>query len=520
MSLLSRAVAVATVVIVVGGLALLLRAKMPATSVGGGCSAWALFRDASRLAVGSPVKIAGVQVGEVSKLTVSGADFARVEMQLETGLDLPEEAWITKRAESAFGDSYLEIIPSVAEEGAPSGRKLQCGGQIVHVEEGSSTDTVLRAIARGMPKIDRGLDAVHDFAISGRTWASGPLQDRIEGVDRWIAEGHIDKPIATAEDAMRGFEARSGNAAEAIHGARATFASRLDSFNHSVTSARGQMRDFKTGLHDALDNARTGMDRIDPTVKDMTEVMTAINEGSGADWKGRLGRLVNTPDLADSIEDATESIEGGVHSYNMFHSWLGARFEYYWYSKSPRAYATAELRARNDKFYLIELERGPLGDIPRDQLSDVLDNSAYKKTVTISDGFRFTAQFGKTFGHLQLRGGVKESTPGFGADYILGDNQLRLSADVFGSFTQVPRLKLAAALELIRGIYITAGVDDALNSPGYLPVETGNTDVPIEFNTVRYGRDYFLGATLQFTDTDLATLIRVYGALIVGSLLF
>ena len=520
MRLLSRAVTVAVVFIVVGALALLLRSKMPETSVGGGCSAWALFRDASRVAVGSPVKIAGVQVGEITKLTITGSDFARVDMRLLDGLDVPEEAWITKRAESAFGDSYLEIIPNVAEAGAPSGRKLQCGGQIVHVEEGASTDTVLRAIARAMPKIDRGLDAVHDFAISGRTWASGPLQDRIQGIDRWIAEGHIDRPIASAEDAMRGFESRSGNAAEAIHGARATFAARLDGFNHSVTNARAQMRDFKTGLHDALENARAGMDRIDPTVKDMADVVTAINEGSGEDWKGRLGRLVNTPDLADTIEDATESIEGGVHSYNMFHSWLGARFEYYWYSHSPNAYATAELRARNDKFYLIEVERGPIGDLPRDEVSDVLDSAAYKKTVTITDGFRFTAQFGKTFGHLQLRGGVKESTPGIGADFILGENRLRLSADAFGSFTQVPRLKLAAALELIRGIYITAGVDDALNSPGYLPVETGNTDIPVEFNSVRYGRDYFLGATLQFTDADLATLIRVFGTLIVGSLLF
>src|SRR5277367_3304642 len=110
---------VAVIAIVVGGSVMLLRSKMPATSVGGGCTAWALFRDASRLAVGSPVKIAGVQVGEITKLTVSGADFARVDLQLQDGLDLPEEAWITKLAESAFGDSYLEIIPTVAEAGAP-----------------------------------------------------------------------------------------------------------------------------------------------------------------------------------------------------------------------------------------------------------------------------------------------------------------------------------------------------------------------------------------------------------------
>jgi hypothetical protein len=35
---------------------------------------------------------------------------------------------------------------------------------------------------------------------------------------------------------------------------------------------------------------------------------------------------------------------------------------------------------------------------------------------------------------------------------------------------------------------------------------------------VRYGRDYFIGAALHFDDADLSTLLRVYGALLVGLL--
>ena len=513
---LSRLVSVGLTIAVVAVVLLFIRSKMPAPDVGSKCTAWALFRDASRLAVGSPVKIAGVQIGEISKLTVTG-DMARVEMTVQDGLDIPAEAWITKRAESAFGDSYLEIIPTIAEEGAPSGQKLPCGGQIMHVQEGSSTDTVLRSIARTMPKIDRGLEAIHQFALDGRKWASGPLQDGIRGADRWIDEGHIDKPVASAQSAMESFERGTQRAADAVHGVNVAGA--LDGYNRAIANARTQMRDFKTSLSEGMANARSGMDRIDPTVQDMQDVVVAINEGSGEDWKGTLGRQVNTPDLADSIEDTTDALAEGAHGLNRFHSWLGSRFEYYWFTGIPRAYATAELRARNDKFYLIEFEKGPLGELPRDEVADILDSSSHLRTQEIKDGLRFTLQFGKTFDHLQLRGGVKESTPGVGADILLRGGKLRFSTDVFGSFTRVPRLKVAAALELFSGIYILAGVDDALNSPGYLPIERGNTDVPVEFNRVRYGRDYFLGATLQFTDADLATLLRVYGALIVGFLI-
>jgi hypothetical protein len=35
---------------------------------------------------------------------------------------------------------------------------------------------------------------------------------------------------------------------------------------------------------------------------------------------------------------------------------------------------------------------------------------------------------------------------------------------------------------------------------------------------VRYGRDYFVGTTLSFTDEDISVLLRVYGALLVGLL--
>jgi hypothetical protein len=83
---------------------------------------------------------------------------------------------------------------------------------------------------------------------------------------------------------------------------------------------------------------------------------------------------------------------------------------------------------------------------------------------------------------------------------------LKLSSDLYGAFDRAPRLKLAGALAVFRSIYILAGVDDALNDPGTLPIVTGNTPVPDVFREVHYGRDYFLGASLQFSDADFSTL--------------
>jgi len=157
--------------------------------------------------------------------------------------------------------------------------------------------------------------------------------------------------------------------------------------------------------------------------------------------------------------------------------------------------------------------------LPGDALSDAVNSADYTRTVTISDGPRFTFQFGKQFGRLALRGGIKDSTFGLGADALMMDGLLKLSADGYGSFTATPRLKLSGALKVFESIYVMAGVDDALNSPGYLNVITGNAGAPKVLDKLRYGRDYFAGASLQFTDEDVAVLLRVYGAALVAALL-
>jgi hypothetical protein len=95
---------------------------------------------------------------------------------------------------------------------------------------------------------------------------------------------------------------------------------------------------------------------------------------------------------------------------------------------------------------------------------------------------------------------------------------LKVSTDLFGSLDHTPRLKITGAYEVLKSVYLIGGIDDALNSPHTLNIVTGNTDVPVFLEHLRYGRDYFLGGTLYFTDEDLALMIRVYGALLVSML--
>jgi phospholipid/cholesterol/gamma-HCH transport system substrate-binding protein len=515
---LTRLTSIAVIAIVVAGATLAIRAALPKIHTDGSFRTYAEFRDGSRLAAGSPVVIAGVQVGLIEKLTIEGR-MARVDMRLRDGLDLPAESFVTRRADSLFGDSYVEIIPSGGDGEGSQVRLLRSGEPIPHVVEGGSTDAALRSIATALPRIDNALDTVHDTAIRGRAWVAGPFADKVRAADQWVAEGRIEGPIASADRAVSRFDNATIRISDALSTGGPEALRTLDRIDNAITGARTKMADARTGLVSALQDTRSGLDRIDPQVDNARQVMAAIDQGSGADWKGSLGRLINDRELGEQIEDATEGVRDAVAGLNRFQSWIGARIEADAFSKDVRFYASAQIRAREDKFYLVEFERGPLGGLPHDELADAVNSASYTRGQQIEDRLRFTFQFGKQLGPLALRGGIKDSTFGLGADALMLEGRLKLSADAYGSFTSTPRIKLTGALAVFRTVYILAGVDDALNTPGYLNVVSGNPGAPQVLDKVRYGRDYFAGASLQFTDEDVAVLLRVYGAILVASLL-
>lgn len=516
---LSRLTTFAVVFAVAAGLVLLLRAQIPDSQIGQSFRTYAKFRDGSKLTSGSPVVIAGVRVGDIAKISIAGR-FARVDMVLQDDVEVPANSFVTRRADSLFGDSYIEIIPTGGEDGAPASRLLKPGEPLLHVIEGSSTDSVLRATADALPKINNALESLNEFMYNGRKVVNGALIENLAATNNWLAGQHIERPIEATHRAMVTVDDLTTRGANALANTAPQVERTLDRIDGSLVEVRKRMTGVRSTMTTGMQEARAGMDGLDDEIQQATDVMAAINDGRGEDFNGTLGRLVNDPELGNTLDEAAASGREAVASLDLFKSWLGMRVELNVFARTPRIYATAEIRAHTDKFYLVEFERGALGGVPTDRISDATGSSQYIRHQEIRDQLRFTAQFGKQIGRLALRGGIKDGTFGFGFDVLMMSGRLQISTDVFGSYRPTPRLKVAAAFAVFRSIYVLAGVDDALNTPGYLAINDGNQDEPDQLTEVRFGRDYFVGATLHFTDADLSTLLRVYGALLAGALAF
>jgi len=148
---LSRLVTFGLMAVVIVVVVVALKDKVGRRKVGQGRHTYVMLRDASALPIGSRVMIAGVQVGEIEKLSIQGG-LARVDLRLRDDVILWDDASAEKRSASLFGDAYLEIRPGGAEVaerpaepgGFPGGhRQLGPGEPIPHAIEAASTDRVL-----------------------------------------------------------------------------------------------------------------------------------------------------------------------------------------------------------------------------------------------------------------------------------------------------------------------------------------------------------------------------------------
>ena len=213
---------------------------------------------------------------------------------------------------------------------------------------------------------------------------------------------------------------------------------------------------------------------------DRTTWSSAVDEGRGDDGKGQLGRLINDSELGETLDDVSDA---GVSA-----------------ARSPRPVQVVARRARRVERVLrraarsmsppssaatptsstsSSCRRAGRAAIPEDQLTDVSNAQQYNRYQEIDEGLRFTLEFGKRFGPLQLRAGIKESTFGAGSDLLFGRGRLAVLRRRVRRLLATRRASSSPVrCKVFRALYISGGVDDVLDKPGYLDIETGNAAVP------------------------------------------
>ncbi len=94
----------------------------------GGLPVYALFDQVAGLKAKAPVEIAGVRVGQVSRIGLDETFRARVDLDLDASLQLPVDSSAAIVTAGILGDRYIQLTPGAEEQA------LQPGEQIAYTE--------------------------------------------------------------------------------------------------------------------------------------------------------------------------------------------------------------------------------------------------------------------------------------------------------------------------------------------------------------------------------------------------
>lgn len=449
------------------------------------------FDNVTGLKTNSPVEIAGIEVGLVQAIGLE-ENRARVTLLLQPSVKITADAAATIRTRGVMGDKFVEIDPGTAAFPV-----LGDGGRIVHGETPADLDALfskigeiaddIRIVARSAANVFGGPQGEQDLRLAFES-----LRDAAVGLNAMVQSN-----AETVEYIVKNFRDFSADLRD-ISGAN------KDGIDRIVTNLEVASQELKQ----TLEQASTVLSRIesgegplaklvnDPdmgqdlreTVASLESVSRKIDEGQGT-----LGRLINDDTTADELDKALEGLNTYLSKQEQFRTSVDFSSEYLARHGETKSALTLRLQPSEDTYYLLSVVDNPRG--VREKTETITERWVNgQRTVIreIKDEYNrgkisFSAQLAKRWDNLVLRGGLIESTGGFGLDYYLWDDRLQFLFEAYDfDPDDNPHLKAGAKLYFLKNFYASIGMDDFVRDDR---------------------RSFYAGLGLYFTDEELKYLL-------------
>lgn len=442
----SAEVKVGLLVVVVGSLIAFMSLQVSdnPSYLGRSKKAWFLLPDANGLVKNSAVRSAGIPVGVIQDIRLQDGQ-ARIDITVKSDIPLSTSATVEIKANGILGDKHIEIYP-----GSPTDSPLADNSQILNIKDKGSLENLMAQVS----------DVV------------GSLKD----VSKALQE-------ATTKDGTR--DHILGRIVKNIETITTDLAQVTSQNKEKVNEIVDQVHDITSDLRDVMDDqSEDGLKqtwkRLSKTMKNLDEITDKINKGQGT-----IGKLINDDTTVDNLNTAIDGVSTLLDTASRIQTAFDFHADYLGTVKAWKSFVGVEIQPGLDRYYYIGIVNDPAGYVQKTQYLQTGTNpSDNTQTVTYYDQIKFTILFAKNFWDWTLRGGMIESSGGFGVDYHI-TNKLKYTLEAFNPRTINVRSYLT--YDLYHGVYLDAGINDAANQ-----------------NSTRSG---FVGAGLFLTNDDLKLLL-------------
>lgn len=442
----------------------------------------------------APVKIAGVEVGNVEEIRLADS-MAEIKMRIADGVNIPEDSEAVVRGTGLMGEKHIEIVP-----GSPQSRRLKRGEEILKTSSPTDMDQLFTQLSDVITDI-KGVTSSLNKVLGGEEGRQSlqlivdNIRDISESLNNALAGDHLARMIENMESFSKDMRDMSNQNRDAINKTVANIEEfsrvlreRTPEISESLQAAADNLSDIlkenRGNLKDSVENIKVASGKLQDTLDSITNISKKIDSGEGT-----IGRLINEDVTYQKLNNTLTGLDNYFSKVQSFKFFIDYRGEFIDRGEETKSYLNLRIQPKPDKYYLLGLVDDPDG---YRRTSDTVTTTTPGGTVSTheektTERLKFNAQIAKRYYDLAIRGGIIESTGGVGADYYLFKDRIKLSFDAWDfNRDPTPHLKVSASYDFFKHLFLVAGGDDL---------------------SYEDSRSVFIGGGIKFEDDDIKYLI-------------
>lgn len=453
----------------------------------------AMIEDASGLMPGTRVWVSGVTVGRVREVDLVRGQ-AQLLMEISSEVPVYQDAVVEKTMQSMLGNAVVSLQP-----GTPQKPKVETGDVIYNVVSSTAMDRTFKTAEELGRRMNEFMQELNNFMGEGGGYHTmdemlSLARDTVDNTNQ-LVERNLVLLSQSMENVVRITERLDTSSSQDVQELStilthtASIAERLDTL----------LENRDEDINSSIATISESVDKLNASLSDLNRVTQRIEGG-----EGNLGKFIKDESIYNRVDRVTQNVDEFVNSAMGLEVQVGVRSEYMALQNSAKTHAEVRLLPEGKpKYYSFGVVDTP------DQLSRTTEthtvvtnhtdpSESSETTTTETEGsneLKLSAQMARSFGPLTLRGGIIESSAGFGLKYR-PIRQISLTTEMF-EFGQehMPYLRGYGTVfpvfdpesnNPLNWLYVTGGVDNALHNAE---------------------RDYFIGLGIRLTDNDLRTIL-------------
>ncbi len=417
---------------------------------------YAVINDASGLTKKAKVKMRGVNIGCINDLILIN-NGVKLKLFIKKGIKIPKDSLITLAQDNFLGSKYLKIIPSKKET----------------FLEPEDIITIYLTIPSLNDVMNNFNNAVNDFRVFMRK--ANKLLDK--------------KSLNDLKETVSNIKDSSIYLKKVLNDLNVKLPKLFKNANDSLYEYKkiGMNVNKKLPLIlNKTDSFFTKLNKVGSVLN--LELKPLLKEYT---YLGRNANDIlteNNDSLKKAIKKAEYFFARGGDSFKKLDNYLGAL------TKSQILVNIQSNYMIKDDYFKTGAYIAYLPVPTKYYIFGITSTKNYETSDSINekDKVYVSAEYGKRFDNLMLRGGIIQNTGGLGFDYFMKQDRLVFSGDIydFNAINDIrgnnPHLDLKAAYTFLKHIQLIGGVDNILNVDA---------------------RTFFLGVGVKFKDNDLKTIL-------------